>query len=255
MNGNLIFGVLGAVVLVLILVYLFPRVKRIIFLHKRHNMRKLLLEGAETWKKWRLKHPNKRANLFRADLRWANLPDTDLRQLNLNEVDFYGANLYRANLEGANLNRANFEKANLREANLKSVNLIQGNLSRADMLGVKWQEMHISKANIWGIKNPPDGFKEWSLKNAAVETEPGADTWNQWPAIEDLTCEELKELHANPTKACKKLRPYLWATDPDLMQHLKDIRFKFPGPTEEHYVNKVMEWIRIRARRMGCPDW
>ena len=179
-----ILEVLGAVVMILMLVFLTRRIQRTI---QRRAMWKLLLGNAEAWNKWRQEHPEKRPDFRGANLRGADLRDVDLHWANLNGADLSGANLRGANLGGANLGGANLKwadliRANLRGADLRGANLWAGrfyfaDLSNADLLGAKWVWMEISKANIWGIKARPDGFKEWALKHAAVEVEPGTDVF------------------------------------------------------------------------------
>ena len=58
-----------------------------------------------------------RANLYRADLRWANLSGANLSGADLRWANLYGADLREANLYGANLRGANFRGANLSGAN------------------------------------------------------------------------------------------------------------------------------------------
>ena len=120
------------------------------------------------------------ANLLRADLGAA-----DLRGSALQSTDLTFANLRSANLRNANLDRAIFSSANLSDADLLGSNLAgakfdNADLSSADLRGanlaqISWQHIAaIKSANIAGVKNPPEGFREWALKQGAIEN-PSAD--------------------------------------------------------------------------------
>ena len=109
-------------------------------------------------------------NLENADLTNANLSETCLQFANLT-----GATLVRANLAGADLRFANLTGANLLAANLTRVFLYEPNLAGAllydaNLTNIKnWQEIKcIEEANIFGVKNPPDGFIEWATEHGAV---------------------------------------------------------------------------------------
>jgi uncharacterized protein YjbI with pentapeptide repeats len=130
------------------------------------------------------------ANLTGATLVRANLAGADLRFANLTGANLLGANLTRAflhepNLTGALLLNANFSEAYLEFANLTGAILLNANLAGADLYDANltgailyeanltniknWQEIKcIEEANIFGVKNPPDGFIEWATKHGAV---------------------------------------------------------------------------------------
>jgi hypothetical protein len=97
------------------------------------------------------------ANLLRADLSAA-----DLRGSALASAHFDYANLhFGTKLAGAKLDGADLSSADLRDADLESI---------------AWQQIAaIQSANIAGIKNAPAGFREWALKNGAIETAKTAD--------------------------------------------------------------------------------
>jgi uncharacterized protein YjbI with pentapeptide repeats len=128
-------------------------------------------------------------------LQWAN---ANLAGVNLSGVDLTKARLPRANLTGADLTRAKLSKAflfeaklteakldraflfdaDLSRADLREANLQKADLRNANIDAILWQAheglegiQSICSANIWGIKNAPDGFKEWALGNGAVEIE------------------------------------------------------------------------------------
>jgi len=98
------------------------------------EMKEMLAEHA----KWIRGEGGSRANLSRANLRWAYLGGANLSGANLSEAYLGGANLSRADLSRANLSRANLSGANLSGAYLSEANLSGANLSRADLSDVKY---------------------------------------------------------------------------------------------------------------------
>jgi hypothetical protein len=115
------------------------------------------------------------ANLLRSDFSSA-----DLRNGNLSQVNFTLANLNSANLRGATLDRANLAQADLRNADLNSTSLVGADLSgavlddadlrNADLSGIGWQQIKsMQRANIADVRNAPQGFADWALKNGAID--------------------------------------------------------------------------------------
>jgi hypothetical protein len=101
-----------------------------------------------------------------SDFRGADFSDANLRGANFREVNFAGAVLKRADLQDADLVRADLSGANLAGASLANADLREANLD-----GVVWNEIaSIKAANIAGVRNAPAGFRDWALKNGAVET-------------------------------------------------------------------------------------
>jgi hypothetical protein len=99
----------------------------------------------------------KRASLDDAVLRWANLRRADLRESSLTGAQLDDADLVQASLAGADLAQASLERADLRGADLKDVR--------------HWQAIKaIGQANIFGVRNAPDGFVAWARTMGAVET-------------------------------------------------------------------------------------
>ncbi|MCP4263498.1 MAG: pentapeptide repeat-containing protein [Planctomycetes bacterium] len=118
-----------------------------------------------------------RASIVRAYLIDANLIGADLTNANLTGADLRRANLAGANLDGelgeANLTEANLSKANLAGAILTRTDLTGANLKEADLKKIRFWKIikSIELANIFGVKNPPDGFIEWAKKHGAVSIE------------------------------------------------------------------------------------
>jgi len=96
------------------------------------------------------------ADLSDADLR-ANLRHCILRSVNMEHADLTEADLFGADLTGADLSRATLASADLRNTNLASL---------------KWSDtLNLKNANIFGVKNAPEGFIAYALKGGALQKE------------------------------------------------------------------------------------
>src|ERR1700676_4846247 len=115
-----------------------------------------------------------RANLLRCDLHAADLRESNLQSSNLAYANLQSANLRHAGLHGSNLMAANLEDADLVDADLSGadlteVNLTNADLRNADLKGVIWQKIQsVDKANIFGVRNAPEGFVGWALEHKAI---------------------------------------------------------------------------------------
>ncbi len=110
-----------------------------------------------------------RCNLESADLRNADLSASDLEFASLKSANFRQADLHNANLANADLEDTDLAGANLRSANLAEANLSNADLRNTDLAGVRWQKLGaVEKANIYGVRNAPDGFVSWALAHGAV---------------------------------------------------------------------------------------
>ena len=111
-----------------------------------------------------------RADLGSADLRGSSLESADLTFAALRSANFRGSNLQNANLSSANLSDTDLVGANLTGAKLDFADLSSADLRNANLLGIGWQRIaNIKDANIDAVANAPAGFREWALKNGAVE--------------------------------------------------------------------------------------
>lgn len=115
-----------------------------------------------------------RANLLRADFSGA-----DLRRSDLKSADFTNANLHFANFRESNLENASFQSADMTNVDLWGSDLAGAKLDDADISGAdlrfadlrnaEWKQLRkVTSANISGVKNAPEGFVAWALKNGAV---------------------------------------------------------------------------------------
>jgi len=122
-----------------------------------------------------------RANLLRADFSAADLRGSDLKS-----ADFTSADLHSANLRGSDLEGTSFEHANLNDVDLVGSNLAKAKLDEADLGGadlrltnlqnIEWRQLkNIRMANIAGVKNAPEGFVEWAIKNGAIQVQGSND--------------------------------------------------------------------------------
>jgi hypothetical protein len=125
-------------------------------------------------------------HLRSADLLRANFSAADLRNSDLSGCNFSLANLNSANFRGATLDRATFDQANLRNADLNGSSLARANLSgavlddadlrSADLTNIEWQHLKsVAGANIAGVRNAPEGFADWAMKNGAIDQPQAAD--------------------------------------------------------------------------------
>ena len=100
------------------------------------------------------------ADMSNANLRGANFRESALRGVQFEDADLTDADLWGADLRGANLSRAILEKADLRRTNLANL---------------KWSGVReLKRANIFGVRNAPEGFVAYAMKHGAIQVE--ADT-------------------------------------------------------------------------------
>jgi hypothetical protein len=114
------------------------------------------------------------AHLLRCNLAGSDLRMSDFSGSNLEHADLRSANLRQANLRNASLKDADLSDADLVGAVLEGVDLAGANLSNADLRNVdlkrvRWQKLgSVEKANIYGVRNAPEGFVAWALGHRAV---------------------------------------------------------------------------------------
>ena len=114
-----------------------------------------------------------RANLNAADVRNAVMPAIDLSDADLRSANFRDSNCHGASFRGATLDDADFSGANLGGADLSGATLNNADLRNADLRGADWARIaKIKGANIAGVKNAPEGFAAWALKDGAVQIPP-----------------------------------------------------------------------------------
>src|SRR5271166_4124194 len=113
-----------------------------------------------------------RANFSGADVRNSNLESADLSYASLNGANFRQSNLQHTSLTSANLGDGDFCGAQFGGSELSDATLDAADLGNADLNAIKWQRIKsIKKTNLAGVKNPPEGFLTWALRNGAVQLE------------------------------------------------------------------------------------
>jgi hypothetical protein len=112
-----------------------------------------------------------RANLNAADVRNAVLPAIDFSDGNLRSANFRDSNCRGASFRAATLDDADFSGADLSSADFSGATLANADLRNGDLRGIEWSKIaNIKGANIAGVKNAPEGFVAWAVKNGAQQT-------------------------------------------------------------------------------------
>jgi hypothetical protein len=126
-----------------------------------------------------------RSSLGSADMRGAVLHDASLEDANLISANLRGADLRSTYCRDANFHEADLTNADLTDADLANVNFIGADLRKADLTGIQnWKSTSVYLANVLGCKN--DEFRNWAMKNGAVEIESDTD-WNDKVDAMDTT--------------------------------------------------------------------
>src|SRR5277367_4922098 len=94
------------------------------------------------------------------------LQDLNNDKVPLVGVDVSGAFLREVKLRKAELLRANFSAVDARDGDFSGADLHDANLHGALWKGIK----SVKGANIVGVKDAPQGFVAWAVKNGAVQT-------------------------------------------------------------------------------------
>jgi hypothetical protein len=123
------------------------------------------------------------AHLEKARLLRSNFSAADVRDANFNFADFSDADLRTGNFRGSHLRGASFQRADLQDADLTGADLTGADLSGATLTNadlsntslsnLRWRDLgSVKNANIYGVKDAPDGFISWAKQHGAVQTEP-----------------------------------------------------------------------------------
>ena len=113
-----------------------------------------------------------RANFTAADVRNSNLESADLSYASLHGANFRQSDLRNTSLMAADLADGDFCAAQFGGSDLSQATLDAADLGNADLKGIQWQQIKsIRKANLAGVRNAPEGFLAWALKNGAVQLE------------------------------------------------------------------------------------
>jgi Pentapeptide repeats (8 copies) len=114
-----------------------------------------------------------RASFNAADLRDSDFALADFSDANLQSANLRQCNLRHSNLQGADLDRSDLSEADLSGADLSGATLADADLTNATLENLKWSSIQsVENANLFGVKNAPDGFIPWAMKHGAVATKP-----------------------------------------------------------------------------------
>jgi hypothetical protein len=114
----------------------------------------------------------RRSNFSSADVRSSNFQSADFSAADLGSANFRESSLREASFRGAHLDDADFSGSDLSGADLSDASLAETDLRHADLSRIRWQNIEdLAGANIFGIKNAPQGFVAWALRQGAVQTE------------------------------------------------------------------------------------
>jgi uncharacterized protein YjbI with pentapeptide repeats len=115
-----------------------------------------------------------RANFSAADLRDGKFLSADFTNANLHSANLRRSNLEHASFQGANLDETDLTGADLGGADLTDATLADADLTSADLRGAHWEHIAgLKNANIFGVKNAPQGFIEWAIKHGAQQIDTG----------------------------------------------------------------------------------
>jgi hypothetical protein len=117
------------------------------------------------------------AHLVRSNFSGADLRDSDFTFADFSDADLRSANIRQGNLHNTRfqqtiLDDADLWGADLSDADLSGTTIVNADLRFANLANVRWRDLRTLKnANIYGVKNAPDGFIPWALQHGAVQIE------------------------------------------------------------------------------------
>jgi uncharacterized protein YjbI with pentapeptide repeats len=115
-----------------------------------------------------------RANFSGADLRDSDLTSSEMSDANLRSANCRQCTLRNTDLQRADLNDSDLVSADLSGADISDATLASADLRNANLANIKWQwrdNANLKNANVFGVKNAPEGFLAYALKHGAVQNE------------------------------------------------------------------------------------
>ncbi len=113
-----------------------------------------------------------RSNFSGADLRDSDFVFADFSYANLRSANFRQSNLHNAHFQHVHLDYADLWGADLSGADLSGAEIDSVDLRFANLANAHWHDLRtVKNANIYGVKNAPDGFIPWALQHGAVQSE------------------------------------------------------------------------------------
>jgi hypothetical protein len=114
-----------------------------------------------------------RSNFSAADARDGDFAEADLSFAELRSANFRDSRLVNALLREADCAETDFSGADLTGADLSGADFTDADLHSAALRDVQWKSIKsVKRANIFDVKNAPDGFVSWALQHGAVQTQP-----------------------------------------------------------------------------------
>jgi uncharacterized protein YjbI with pentapeptide repeats len=117
-----------------------------------------------------------RANLRAADVRAGVFEQADLEYADLTSANIRGGSLVKANLQYAVFTDGDLNGCNLSEADCEDTDFSRADLRNCELKNLKWKGVKELKfANVFGVKDAPDGFISWAMQHGAVAIESDAE--------------------------------------------------------------------------------
>jgi hypothetical protein len=117
-----------------------------------------------------------RSNFHGVDARGASFQKSKMEFSDFTSANVRGGNFSRADLKNADLRDADLMGADFTEADLGETDFSGADLRKVDLSRAKWKAIRAVKlANVYGIRNAPEGFVDWALSQGAVAIESDSD--------------------------------------------------------------------------------
>lgn len=114
-----------------------------------------------------------RSNFSAADARDGDFSEADLSFAAMRSGNFRAGRFVKTRLGGADCADTDFSEADLAGADLANADFTDADLHAANLADAQWRSLKsVTRANIYGVKNAPDGFVTWALQHGAVQTAP-----------------------------------------------------------------------------------
>lgn len=128
-----------------------------------------------------------RARLLRSDFSAADVRNSDFKDADLQDSDLHSANFRHSMFQNASLLRvrmddADFEGADFSQADLSGAILDDTDLRFTALRSARWSGiLSIKGANVYGVRDAPDGFLEWAIRHGAVQMQSDEQWENSRP--------------------------------------------------------------------------
>lgn len=119
-----------------------------------------------------------RSNFESADIRHGVLKAASINYSNLHSTNLRDCDLANVKLEGTNLEDADLANSDLSGADLTDTVLDKADLRNTNLRGIQWRKIGgIKAADLFGVKNAPEGFLAWAAEHGAVSIQ-SDEQWN-----------------------------------------------------------------------------